>query len=239
MRIFKLELIILSFLLILACNNTPSKPASTRDNLATTEQKSESAKIMSKPNLDLTKYGIANNSSNVLGGLKVGDKAPDFKMLDQDGEEESLAATLQEGPVLLVFLRAEWCSYCVRHLQEFQNNIQDLHDAGNVKVIAVSPQKRSYMQEFHQESQLSYPILHDKDHSVMKDYKVFFHVTDKYNAYIEKVKGNRIEVFNGDAEPVMPIPATYLIGQDKVIKYVHYDPDYKKRSDLKEVIAQL
>jgi len=37
----------------------------------------------------------------------------------------------------------------------------------------------------------------------------------------------------------MPVPATYIIDQNKEIKYVHNDPDYKKRSGLKEVIAQL
>lgn len=181
---------------------------------------------------DLTKYGIANNSKNVLGGLKVGDKAPDFIMENQDGESVSLKNTLKDGPVLLVFLRAEWCSFCVRHLQAFQDNIQAIQDAGDTKVLAVSPQEKSYMKTFHDEHQFSYPILHDADHSVMKDYKVFFHVTDKYNDYIEEAKGKRIEVFNGNEEAVMPIPATYLIGQDQIIQYVHYDPDYKKRSDV-------
>ncbi len=226
--------IILCILLILACNNAPNKPTSIQNT--TIEEKAELVKVSE---LDLTKYGIANNPNNILGGLKVGDMAPDFNLLDQNGKEKSLESTLNEGPVLLVFLRAEWCSYCVRHLQEFQDNIQDIHDAGEVNVIAVSPQKRSYMQEFHQDNQLSFPILHDKDHTVMKDYRVFFHVTDKYNNYIEEAKGNRIEVFNGDTVPVMPIPATYLINQDKIINYVHYDPNYKKRSDVKEVISNL
>ena len=79
-------------------------------------------------------------------------------MLDQDGKGKSLEATLLEGPVLLVFLRAEWCSFCVRHLKEFQDNIEEIHNAGEVKVIAVSPQKRSYMQEFHQENQFSFTL---------------------------------------------------------------------------------
>jgi len=221
----------LSALLILACSNQP--------NPTTKEKKADSKKSALKPILDLTKFGIANNPDNVLGGLEVGDKAPDFKMLNQDGKEESLVVTLEKGPVLLVFLRAEWCSFCVRHLQEFQDNIQEIHNTGQAKVIAVSPQERSYMQEFHQEHQFSFPILNDQNHSVMKDYKVFFHVTDKYNNYIEKAKGKRIEVFNGDAEAVMPVPATYLIGQDQLIKYVHYDPDYKNRSNLKDVIRHL
>ena len=187
---------------------------------------------------DLTKYGIANSTDNVLGGLEVGDKAPDFTMRSQDGEEVSLKGTLESGPVLLVFLRAEWCSFCVRHLSEFQENIQAIQEAGYANVLAVSPQEKSYMQELQQEQQLSFPILHDKDHSVMKDYKVFFHVTKKYNDYIEEAKGKRIEVFNGDTEPVMPVPATYLIDQDQTISYVHYDPNYKKRSDVMEIVGK-
>ena len=238
MATFKIGLIISFSLLILACNKPTNKPVSA-DTSAAIEEKSELITTTTETTLDLTKYGIANNPKNILGGLNIGDEAPDFKMLDQDGKEKSLEATLLEGPVLLVFLRAEWCSFCVRHLKEFQDNIEEIHNAGEVKVIAVSPQKRSYMQEFHQENQFSFPILHDEDHSTMKNYKVFFHVTDKYNNYIEEAKGNRIEVFNGDSEPVMPIPATYLIGQDKIIKYVHYDPNYKKRSNVKEVINLL
>ena len=240
MHTLKIEFLLLICLLMLACNQAPDKTSTSKDHSSNTESNAESTKMTKdQAPTDLTKFGIANNPNNILGGLKIGDRAPDFKMSDQDGQEKSLEAALREGPVLLVFLRAEWCSYCVRHLQEFQDNIQEIHDAGQVKVIAVSPQEKSYMREFHKEHQFSFPILHDEDHSVMKDYKVFFHVTDKYNNYIEQAKGNRIEVFNGDTEAVMPVPATYLIGQDKIIKYVHYDPDYKKRSDVKEVIANL
>lgn len=230
----KLTIVFILISACLACNG----PSSNQDN-STIDLNDKATSTSVMPKTDLTKYGIANNPNNILGGLEVGDIAPDFNVLDQDGKEYRLAQSLQEGPVLLVFLRAEWCSFCVRHLQEFQDNIQEIYEAGDVKVIAVSPQESSYMRDFHEENQLSFPILHDYDHSLMKDYRVFFHVTDKYNDYIEEAKGKRIEVFNGDTEPVMPIPATYLIDQDRTIKYVHYDPDYKKRSDVKEVIARM
>jgi len=212
---------------------------SDKTNPAITEQAAEPEIFKPKDSEDLTKYGIANYPKNVLGGLQVGNQAPDFKLNNQDGKEVSLEAALKKGPVLLVFLRAEWCSFCVRHLKEFQDHIQEIHEAGQATVIAVSPQQSSYMKKFHEENQLSFPILFDEDHVVMKDYKVFFRVTDKYNDYIEKAKGERIEVFNGDTNAYMPVPATYLIDQNKLIKYVHYDPNYKKRSDLKEVVAQL
>jgi hypothetical protein len=42
-------------------------------------------------------------------GLKVGDKAPEFKLKDQAGEERALSTMLKDGPVALVFYRsASW-----------------------------------------------------------------------------------------------------------------------------------
>ena len=42
-------------------------------------------------------------------GIKVGDKAPEFKLKDQTGEERTLSAMLKDGPVALVFYRsASW-----------------------------------------------------------------------------------------------------------------------------------
>ena len=42
-------------------------------------------------------------------GLKVGEKAPAFKLKDQTGEERELSALLKTGPVALVFYRsASW-----------------------------------------------------------------------------------------------------------------------------------
>jgi cytochrome oxidase Cu insertion factor (SCO1/SenC/PrrC family) len=42
-------------------------------------------------------------------GIAVGQKAPDFTLADQTGQERSLAGLLEAGPVALVFSRsAHW-----------------------------------------------------------------------------------------------------------------------------------
>ena len=42
-------------------------------------------------------------------GVKVGEKAPEFKLKDQAGEDRTLSALLKDGPVALVFYRsASW-----------------------------------------------------------------------------------------------------------------------------------
>ena len=42
-------------------------------------------------------------------GIEVGEKAPEFKLKDQAGDERALSALLKDGPVALVFYRsASW-----------------------------------------------------------------------------------------------------------------------------------
>ena len=171
---------------------------------------------------DLTEFGIANYAHNELGGLAVGDLAPEFNLKNEIGESVSLKESLKEGPVVLVFYRADWCPYCTKHLAEFEASINDIKGKGNARVIAISPQLPKYSKMLIEENGYTFPILFDEDHVAMKDYKVFFRVSKEYNEKIFKYKGDYVQTRNGDTNPYLPVPATYLIGQDQRIKYVHY-----------------
>jgi len=218
----------------------PSQSAAPAQSATKEETKSmdkqQAPKVMTEATLDLTKYGIANNPNNVLGGLKVGDTAPDISLEDHNGKLVTLSERLERGPVLLIFYRADWCPYCTKYLDKFQDQVKEIYDAGRAGVVAVSPQLQKHSKKLDMEHMYSFPILYDKHHKTMKDYKVFFHVTEEYNDKIVGFIGEKIEVRNGNSEPVMPVPATYLIGQDQKIKYVHYDPNYRERGDLEEVM---
>jgi cytochrome oxidase Cu insertion factor (SCO1/SenC/PrrC family) len=53
--------------------------------------------------------GAADPAPEEKTGIKVGEKAPAFKLKDQTGTERELAALLKDGPVALVFYRsASW-----------------------------------------------------------------------------------------------------------------------------------
>ncbi len=188
---------------------------------------------------DLTQYGIANYEGNILGGLKVGDKAPDINLDDENGNKVSLYETLKKGPVLLVFYRADWCPYCTKHLAEFQDKINEISNTSSTSVIAISPQTQQYSKALSEEYEITFPILYDIDHVAMKDYKVFFRVTDEYNEKVYNYKGDYIQTRNDDTNPYLPVPATYMIGQDHTIKYVHYDPNYRLRADVDEALKSI
>ncbi len=224
----------LSIFLLFSCAQE-SKEASKE---ASSSQKSRVEKTVMNKSEENKKNGIADYAGNVLGGLKVGDRAPDFALQDEKGNKVSLDESLKEGPVLLVFYRADWCPYCTKHLAEFQDKINGMKDSP-ANVIAISPQMPKYSKKLSEENKYTFPILYDEDHVAMKDYKVFFRVTPEYNEKILSFKGDYIQTRNGDTDPYMPVPATYLIGQDKRIKYVHYDENYRVRADVDEALASI
>src|SRR5687768_17109503 len=45
-------------------------------------------------------------------GLKVGDTAPDFTLIDARGEQVRLYDALEKATVVLIFYRGSWCPYC-------------------------------------------------------------------------------------------------------------------------------
>ena len=54
-------------------------------------------------------YEKGDAAPDEMTGIKVGDKAPDFTLKDQNGTEHSLSELLKEGRVVLTFFRsANW-----------------------------------------------------------------------------------------------------------------------------------
>ena len=72
----------------------------------------------------------------------------------------------------------------------------------------------------------------------MKAYQVNYAMepglADKY-----KKGGLDIAIANGQVDYVLPVPATYIIGQDGKIKFAYFDKDYKKRPSVKSLEAAL
>lgn len=187
---------------------------------------------------ELESLGIETETSSSLKELPLGSMAPNFKSQDLNGNVVSLKDELASGPVILVFYRGHWCGYCTKYLSELQSHASDLSAKG-VSIIAVSPETKSYNSTTANEHELSIPILSDSDHSIMKDYGVAFNVNQMYQDKIVKFKDNKLTEFSGQDQAVLPIPATFVIGQDQKIHYVHYDPNYRVRAPLEEIFKHL
>jgi len=101
-------------------------------------------------------------------GLQVGDVAPDFRLLDQDGVERSLAGLL-ERPVLLVFYPADNTSGCTTQACDIRDRWGEFEELG-VNVVGISPDDVTTHRGFSAEYALPQLLLADPEHEVLEAY---------------------------------------------------------------------
>jgi len=170
-------------------------------------------------------------------GLFVSSKAPDFKAKDQDGREIRLKDLLKQGKVVLVFYRGNWCPYCNRELSRLQDSLQLIKDKG-ATLIAVSPEKPEGISKTIEKTKAAYPIIYDEGMKIMKAYDVEFEVPENTITRYRN-SGLDIEKNNGVNGKFLPVPAIYIIDKESTVTYRFFEPDYKKRPSVLELLKNL
>ncbi|MBK8610519.1 MAG: AhpC/TSA family protein [Chitinophagaceae bacterium] len=180
---------------------------------------------------------FAQNETVYPEGLKVGDMAPDFSGKDQHGNNFKLDSALLKGDVVMLFYRGQWCPYCKKQLSHFADSLQ-LVTAKGATVLAITPETPENIKLTVEKTGSSFPILEDKGLAIMKAYKVNFAVDEgtvvRYKGY-----GIDFDKNNGDNGANLPVPATYIIGKDKKIKFAFFNTDYKKRASVQDILDSL
>jgi len=177
------------------------------------------------------------NAQDTLNFLKVGDAAPAFTTINHLGDSISLRKILDSNKVVLVFYRGAWCPYCNKHMSELQDGLKSINDKGAV-VIAVTPETDSSMMKIIDKSHASFSVIHDENYLIMKSYGVAFKM-DEITFKRYKLIGLDVEEANGNKDHILPVPATFIIGKDLKIEYVHFDTNYKVRASVAEILKHL
>lgn len=170
-------------------------------------------------------------------GLFIASKAPDFKAKDQNGKEIKLKDLLKQGKVVLVFYRGQWCPYCNKELSRLQDSLQMIKDKG-ATLIAVSPEKPENISKTIEKTKAEYSVLYDEGLKIMKAYHVEFEVPENTITRYRNA-GLDIEKNNGDNGKYLPVPAVYIIDKESTIIYRFFEPDYKKRPSVLELLSNL
>lgn len=103
--------------------------------------------------------------------LEPGTPAPDFSLLDQDGESVSLA-DLRGGKIILYFYPAAMTPGCTTQACDFRDSISSLQGAGYT-VIGVSRDEPAKLKTFRERDGLTFELLSDPDHAVHTAYGVW------------------------------------------------------------------
>lgn len=169
--------------------------------------------------------------------LTVGDRAPDFVLPDAMGGEVRLSDLLDRGPVVLTFYRGAWCPYCNTQLRDYQEALGDLEATG-ATLVAVSPQTPDGSMTMQEKNELAYPVLSDVGNEVSREYGLVFQVDAETRERYKSV-GIDLAAVNGTDAWELPVPATYVIAPDGVIRAAFVEADYTQRASTRDIIDAL
>jgi len=186
--------------------------------------------IQEKAN-ELARSGVAERS------LKVGNAAPDFVLPNAYGRAVHLQGLLQRGPVVVSFYRGGWCPYCNVELRALQRALREFERCG-AQLIAVSPQTPDNSLTTAQKAALSFEVLSDVGNRAARQFGIVFTLPDELRSVYERF-GIDIPAHNGDRTFELPIPATYVIAADGIVRYTHVNSDYTTRAEPADIVAVL
>jgi peroxiredoxin Q/BCP len=103
--------------------------------------------------------------------LEPGTAAPDFALLDQDGDTVTLT-DLGGRKTVLYFYPAAMTPGCTTQACDFRDSIASLEGAG-YRVIGISRDLPAKLAEFRERDGLTFALLSDPDHAVHSAYGVW------------------------------------------------------------------
>lgn len=171
-------------------------------------------------------------------GLQIGDKVENFSALDQHDELFTLNEALKKGPVVIIFYRGHWCPVCNKHLSHLQDSLQLIYEKG-AAVVAISPEKSEFLKLTAEKSHVSFSLLYDEGYKISDTFDVTFLPDSMSRIIYNTMLRANLKSAHSDESQRLPIPATFIIGQDGKIVWRHFDPDYKKRSSVSDIVKNI
>ena len=128
--------------------------------------------------------------------LKVGDRAPDFTLMDEKGQPRSLKDYLGKKVVVLYFYPKDFTSGCTVEPQSFRDDY-GLYEGKGSTVIGVSLDTKESHAKFSQKHNLPFPLLSDSGKDVAKAYGVLGMggITTKRVTFVINKEGTIASIF--------------------------------------------
>ena len=166
-----------------------------------------------------------------------GEPLPDFMLPDQTGKFVHLAALLERGPVVLAFHRGHWCPYCRINASALAAIHGEIRSKG-ATLVAITPEIERFNSELTDHNQSAFQVVSDMDNGYALLLNLAFFVGEEKQRAMTAA-GWDIAPFQGNSSWTLPIPATFVIGQDGLVKARFIDPDYRRRMDTDAILDAL
>lgn len=170
--------------------------------------------------------------------IKIGEKAPSFELPNPLGKQIQLFDVLSKGPVIITFYRGSWCPYCNLQLRALQDKLKDIHQLG-ATLVAISPEVPDSSMTKSEISNMEFTVLSDQDAKVASQYGVVWEIPEFLLNHMQIDRNLDLKKINNGNDRILPIPATFIVGSDGIVKWNYVNVDYRTRSEPDEIIEIL
>jgi peroxiredoxin len=166
---------------------------------------------------------------------RPGEPMPPFILPDETGRLVALPSLLEQGPVAVMFFRGHWCPYC-RLTAKAVVEASDRVKAMGAQIVAIMPETQEYAAKFKTEANALFPVLTDLDNG----YALSLNLAIWLGVEIQQLLSHlNMPDFHGNDGWVLPIPATFVVGRDGLIKARFIDSDFRRRPAMENLLAAL
>lgn len=165
---------------------------------------------------------------------RPGEPMPPFLLPDETGRLVSLKSLLDAGPAAVMFYRGHWCPYCRLNVRAVIQAMDRIRALGG-QVVAIMPETQAYAEKFKADADAPFPVLTDLDNG----YALSLNLAIWLGAEIQGLLSQDLSDFHGNDGWVLPIPATFVVGRDGLVKARFVDPDFRKRMEIDDLLAAL
>lgn len=169
--------------------------------------------------------------------LPAGAAAPEFSLPDFSGKAVRSSDLLALGPLVINFFRGRWCPYCITELEAWRDLYPALRERGAL-VVGISPQTQRQSDFTASQHDIPFPLLVDEGCGVARQFGLVWSLPDYLRNYYLSILVN-VPFINGEASWTLPLPATYVLGQDGRVLYAQAYADFRVRPEPEDVLRSL
>ena len=156
-------------------------------------------------------------------GPQVGDRVPDFALLDQNGERRTLQSLMGPEGLMLVFFRsADWCPWCKTQLVDLQEQVERIRASG-LGLAAISYDPVPVLADFTRRRGITFPLLSDPGSATIRAYGILNTTVPPDN---QRSYG-------------IPFPGTFFLASDSLVTSREFENAYQERTTAATMLLRL
>lgn len=162
---------------------------------------------------------------------------PDFALPNASGVFHRLSLLLANGPIVLSFIRGQWCPFCQDELAAWRRSLPALEQAGG-RFVCISASTGGAAMAIRNSVSPDIEVLCDVDHGLSLSLGLAFYLGRNFIDQYER-DGIDLAAIYGTQAGILPIPATFVIDRDGIVLAEHVEPDFRIRAIPDEMIAAI